>query len=412
MYFSQPYNWLRIHRDQGSDQEFFNASAGKIGWPIAERILRFFLNLCPPNSWTPEGDSNINFVYLMRKSMCMICRCFPRTSSWFIAVGLAGAMVLFGACRGRQEIPVSVSDGTELPIRPIPGFFSAAESYFSPDEQRLILRARLIEQEAEYHVYTVNLDGTDIRRINSLGMDACSYYFPDGSHIVFASTRDNRHLPQGDYSDPNEYPAGAEIYTCRPDGSGLRRITRNENYEAEASLAPDGEWILFGRMSDKKIDLWRMRPDGSEEFRITNTPSTQEGTAFYLPDSKTIIYHAWSIHEQGQQDTPMSIYTMLHDGTDIRQITYEEAINRTPHPAPDGVHIVFAKLLPPYNFEIFLMNMVTGEQIRLTYNNSFDGFPSFSPDGHTISFSSARNLPADSNRTGIYLMDVESLLPL
>jgi Tol biopolymer transport system component len=336
----------------------------------------------------------------MRKYMSMICPCFTRISSWLLVVGLTGAMVLFPACRGNRDVAVSVGDGAELPIRPVPGFFSAAESYFSPDGQRLILSARLIEQEAEYHVYTVNLDGTDIRRINSLGVDASSYYFPDGSRIVFASTRDNRHLPQGDYFDPGDYPAGAELYTCRPDGSGLRRITRNENYEAEVSLAPDGEWILFGRMMDRKIDLWRMRPDGSEEFRITNTPDIQEGTAFYLPDSKTITYHAWSIHDQDQRDVPMGIYRMLHDGTDVRRITYEEGTHRTPHPSPDGAHIVFAKLLPPHNFEIFLMNMVTGEQVRLTYNTAFDGFPSFSPDGHTISFSSARNLPADNNRTG------------
>lgn len=328
-----------------------------------------------------------------------------------IAVGLAGVLLLFLACRGRQDVPVSVSDGTELPIRPVPGFFSAVESYFAPDGQRLILSARLIEQETEYHVYTMNLDGTDIRRINSLGMDACSYYFPDGSRIVFASTRDNRHLPVGDYSNPNEYPLGAEIYTCRPDGSGLRRITWNENYEAEVSIAPDGEWILFGRMIDGKIDLWRMRPDGSEEFRITNTPDLQEGTAFYLPDGETIIYHVSSIRNQGRQDAPIAIYTMLHDGTDVRRITYEDGVNRTPHPAPDGVHIVFSKLLPPNNFEIFLMNMVTGKQVRLTYNNAFDGYPSFSPDGHTISFSSGRDQPDDSGRTGIYLMDVQSLLP-
>ena len=161
-----------------------------------------------------------------------------RPAGWLTAIGLSGFLVLFLACRQKSEVQVSVADGTELPHRPVPGFFSASESYFSPDGQRLILNARLIEQEAVNHVYTVNLDGTDIRRINSLGMDASSYYFPDGSRIVFASTRDNRHLPQGDYSDPSEYPAGAEIYTCRPDGSGLRRLTRNETYEAEASLAP------------------------------------------------------------------------------------------------------------------------------------------------------------------------------
>jgi Tol biopolymer transport system component len=342
--------------------------------------------------------------------MKTFCSSFSRPVNWFPTIGLAGLLILSPACRQKSEVPVSVGDGTELPLRPVPGFFSASESYFSPDGQRLILNARLIEQETMNHVYTVNLDGTDIRRINSLGADASSYYFPDGSRIVFASTRDNRHLPQGDYADPSEYPAGAEIYTCRPDGSGLRRLTRNETYEAETSLAPGGEWILFGRMLEGRIDLWRMRPDGSEEVRITDTPDIQEGAAFYLSDGKTIIYNAWDVRDQDKRDTPVNIYSAHHDGTDVQQITYEAAPSRDPHPSPDGLQIVFAKLLSPDNYEVFLLNTTTGEQVRLTYNDAFDGFPSFSPDGHTISFSSARNLPADSDRTGIYLMDIESLL--
>ncbi|UCH10803.1 MAG: PD40 domain-containing protein, partial [Fidelibacterota bacterium] len=307
----------------------------------------------------------------------------------FICSAIALFLAIMG-CGRNQEKPAMVVGGVELPVRVVPGFYSAAESYFSPDGRRLILNARLIEGEEEYHVYTVNLDGTDIRRINSLGSDACSYYFPDNQRLIFTSTRDNRHLPGGDYSDPADYPTGAELYTCRPDGSDLRRLTRNELYEAEVSISPDGEWVLFGRSIEGRMDLWRMRPDGSDEFRITDTPDDQEGGAFYLPDSRTIIFRAWKIQDQGQRGMPMTIYTINHDGTGLQQITYEEGVNWAPHPAPDGVHFVFVKMLPPHNFEVYLMNMETGKQTRLTYNDAFDGFPSFSPDGHTISFSSSR----------------------
>lgn len=53
---------------------------------------------------------------------------------------------------------------------------------------------------------------------------------------------------------------------------------------------------------------------------------------------------------------------------------------------------------------------MTGQQTRLLYNDAFDSFPSFSPDGHTISFSSSRDMPEDSRRMAIYLMDIQSLL--
>lgn len=334
----------------------------------------------------------------------------PAALTRISTLGLLSLFLVCPGCGGKREAPAVSTEGAELPVRVVPGFYSAAESYFSPDGQRLILNARLIEQEDEYHVYTVRLDGTDIRRINSLGADACSYYFPDGQRLIFTSTRDNPRLPRGDFSDPANYPTGAELYTCRPNGSDLRRLTRNELYEAEVSISPDGQWVLFGRMIDGKMDLWRMRPDGTGEFQITNTPEMQEGGAFYLPDSRHIIFRAWDIKDQGQRGMPMTIYTINHDGTDLKRITHEEGVNWSPHPSPDSVHFVFVKMLPPHNFEVFLMNMDTGQQTRLTYNEAFDAFPSFSPDGHTICFSSSRDMPEDSRRMAIYLMDIQSLL--
>ncbi|MFC1543320.1 TolB family protein [Candidatus Neomarinimicrobiota bacterium] len=329
---------------------------------------------------------------------------------WTVTLALLCLFLVHPRCSGKQQASSAAADVGELPVRIVPGFYSAAESYFSPDGQRLILNARLIEQEEEYHVYTTRLDGTDIRRINSLGVDACSYYFPDGQRLIFTSTRDNLRLPKGNYSDPADYPAGAELYSCRPNGSDLRRLTRNEYYDAEVSLSPDGQWVLFGRMIAGRMDLWRMRPDGAEEFQITKTPELQEGGAFYLPDSRHIIFRAWDISDQGQQGMPMTIYTINHDGTDLERVTHEEGVNWSPHPSPDGVHFVFVKLLPPFNYELFLMNMETGRQTRLTYNDAFDAFPSFSPDGHTISFSSSRNQPESGRRMAIHLMDIQSLL--
>ncbi|GAH79556.1 unnamed protein product, partial [marine sediment metagenome] len=123
-----------------------------------------------------------------------------------------------------------------------------------------------------------------------------------------------------------------------------------------------------------------------------------------------IIFRAWDIKDQGQRGMPMTIYTINHDGSDLKQITHEEGVNWSPHPAPDSVHFVFVKMMPPQNFEVYLMNMETSRQTRLTYNDAFDGFPSFSPDGHTISFSSSRDMPEDSRRMAVHLMDIQGLL--
>jgi len=324
---------------------------------------------------------------------------------------LALLFTLFGPINGQSGGAEPADEtGRELPMKKIPGFYSAAEAYFSPDGQSLVVNALRKADEVDYHVYITNLDGSDIRCINDRGYDACSFFFPDGKRLVFTSTRDNLSLPKGNYSILAEYPTGAELYTCNIDGSDVRRLTNNELYEAEVSLSPDGEWMLFGRLIDGKMDLWRMRPDGTDEFQITKTADWQEGGSFYMPDSEHIIYRAWKVEDQGKRGKPMTVFTIKHDGTDLRQITHEEGMNWAPYPSPDGKHFVFVKNVPPHNFEIFLMELETGKQTRVTYNDAFDGFPVFSPDGHTINFSSSRGQEPGKHRSAIYLMDIASLL--
>jgi Tol biopolymer transport system component len=335
--------------------------------------------------------------------------------------------LLLGACGG----PVSTEDATEpeaaeqatpeeetadldrtvegeLPVRRVPHPGEAAEAYFSPDGKYLIGNAKLADDDV-HQTYIMSLDASEMRRINDRGADACSYFHPDGQSIIWTSTRDHLDLPPGNYSDANDYPQGAELYVSDLNGENIRRLTDNTLYEAEVSYSPDGEWILFGRQTEGRMDLWRMRPDGSGEEQITDTPDWQEGGAFYMPDSETILYRAWNIQDQGQRGMPMTIFTIKHDGTDLRQITDEEGTNWAPYPAPDGKHFAFVKFLPGGNFEIFMMNMETGEQRRLTYHEGFDGFPAISPDGKTLAFSSNRDAAPGERKLFLYLMDISPL---
>ncbi len=327
-----------------------------------------------------------------------------------ITVGLFIIFISASFCFSKEDKKSTGNDKSkELPAKLVPGFYSGAEAYFSPDGKKLIFNARK-KKDDEYHVYTVNIDGTDMLRINDKGADACSYFFPNEKKLVFTSTRDNLDLPPGDYSKPEDYPTGAELYTCNLDGSNRKRLTYNKYYDAEVSVSPDGNWILFGRQIKGHMDLWHMRPDGTKQTQITHTPDWQEGGAFYLPDSKHIIYRAWKTEDQTKRGKPMTIFTIKDDGTELKAITHDDGTNWAPHPSPDGKHFVFVKILQPKNFEVFLMNMETGKQTRLTYNKAFDAFPSFSPDGKTICFSSTRGVKKDVRGMSIYLMDISSLL--
>jgi TolB protein len=323
---------------------------------------------------------------------------------WIFLVGTLPAMAQPAAAPAQT----AADPAKELRIWKVPNMGPAAESYFSPDGKSLICNGKLKDDTA-YQVYTLKIDGTDIRRINDRGDDACSFFFPNGKKLIWTSTRDHLDMPKSNYSDTNNYPQGAELYTSDLKGGKVKRLTHNTQYDAEVTVSPDGKWILFGRQTQGRMDLYRMRTDGSGLFQITNTPEWQEGGAAYMPDGKTILYRAWKIQDQKGRGMPMTIFTIQHDGTGMKQITDEPGTNWAPFPAPDGKHFAFVKLLPPGNFELFLMNMETRQQTRLTYHNGFDGFPSFSPDGKLLSFSSSRDAAPGERTLSLYLMDISSL---
>jgi Tol biopolymer transport system component len=315
---------------------------------------------------------------------------------------------------GASPDTAPIDNSKELPTRVIPNIPAAAEAYYAPDDYHLIAQTQ--DPDAQQPeggrvggalTYIFTDDGKLSRRINDRGQDACSYFFPDQKRIVWTSTKDNMDMPLGDWSSQNEYPQGAELYTSDLEGNDIVRLTDNEWYEAEVSISPNGEWIVFGRQIDGNLNLWRMRPDGSDEQQITFTEDWQPGAPFYLPDNETIMFRAWRSSEYGKvKPTPMTVFTIKHDGSELTQRTFDHDMNWAPYPAPDGRHYVFVKMVDGSNWEVFLGDLAGGEPLRLTYNIGFDGLPSLSRNGKKMLF--ARSETGRDNLS-TYIMDMSSL---
>lgn len=305
----------------------------------------------------------------------------------------------------------------KIKVQRIPNIGAAAEFYFSPDSKKLIGNAKR-EGDESHHVYTLNLDGTDIKRINNKGKDACSFFLWDNKHVVWTSTRDNLDLPPGEWSNAWDYPQGAEIYISDLDGGNVKRITNNKIYEAEVTPRHDGKYLVVGRQTDGKMDLWRIAIDGSEpDFQVTKQEGREPGGVQYIPGTNKLLFRAWKTEDQVRKSKepqarwplPMELYTVKDDGTELTQLTDDGGTNWAPFPAPDGKHYVFAKIFGTRNYEIVLGNYENKEQVRLTYNDAFDGMPSISPDGKWLHFSSSRDSKPGERLITLYLADISSL---
>ena len=309
----------------------------------------------------------------------------------------------------------AASEGTEMPVWKIPNIPSAAEAYYAPDNLHVIAQTQ--DPQAKKNAmgrpgsltYTFTDQGTDIRRINDTGQDACSYFFPDMKRLIWTSTKDNLDMPVGNWSDQSDYPQGGELYTSDLNGKNVKRLTNNKYYEAEVSVSPNGKTIVFGRQIDGKMDLWTMNPDGTNQKQITNTPDWQEGAPVFLPDNEHIMFRAWRRSEYGKvKPTPMTVFTIKKDGTEWKRYTFDRDMNWAPYPMSDGRHYVVVKPVTETNWEIFLGDLAGGPPRRLTFNDSFDGFPSTSPDGKKMLFARSTG-PGFMAGMYTFVMDISSL---
>jgi len=56
------------------------------------------------------------------------------------------------------------------------------------------------------------------------------------------------------------------------------------------------------------------------------------------------------------------------------------------------------------NFDLFIVSIDSNELERITFNETFDGFPMFSPDGSQLVFASNRDAAAEGD-TNVFIVD-------
>lgn len=292
-----------------------------------------------------------------------------------------------------------------------------AEAYFSNDGERLIFQSTRDGGACDQQ-YVMNVDGSGLRRVSTgAGKTTCGYFYDGDRRILFSSTHaaDSACPPRPDPS--RGYVWGLdpfEIYTARPDGSDLQRLTNWNAYTAEATVSPNGQRVVFTSTKDGDLEIYTMNVDGSDVRRLTNSPG-YDGGPFYSPDGAKIVYRAYHSTDSAELATyrellgrnmvrpnRMEIWVMNADGTDPRQITQLGGANFAPYFTPDGRRIIFSsnhRNPRSRNFDLYLVNLDGTGLEQVTTNPEFDGFPMFSPDGTKLIWASNRHAakPTDTN---------------
>ena len=294
-----------------------------------------------------------------------------------------------------------------------------AEAYWSFEGDRLCLQVSNPSMGWNCDRITVTMPDGSLEQIsNGKGVTTCSYFLPGGKNVIFASTRSahNTCPPRPDHSKGYVWPIhdSYEIYVHTLGGGTLPLIT-GAGYDAEATVSPMGDRIVFTSTRSGDLELWTCDLEGKNLFQVTDEPG-YDGGAFFSHDGKQLVFRttAFTPGKRAEEASAykkllskglvrpshMEIYTINVNGKQRRQLTHLGKANFAPSFFPDDKRVIFSSnhhdpKRPAMNFDLFAIDVKSGELEQITTLNGergkqFDGFPLFSPDGKYLAFSSNR----------------------
>ena len=238
-------------------------------------------------TWAPDGSSllvvlsaNRDIMYTMRPDGSGLRRISPRCSGRCLgddnpAFTRSGTRIAFERAFGPVTNDNAAADGiftmdadgtrvVQLTQKTRPTSTEDHAATWSPDGRRLAFQRlnTIASPVGRSAIYVMSASGTQLHRITPTSLDASNpRWSRDGTRILF-----------NDAAEPAD-GKDANIYTVRPDGTGLAKLTNYSGGSAQAFVddwSPDGSKIVFHFQDSGVDDLYIMDADGSNSHPLTH----------------------------------------------------------------------------------------------------------------------------------------------
>ena len=292
-----------------------------------------------------------------------------------------------------------------------------AEAYWSFDDKQIIFQSNNKNWGVDCdQMFLMNVGETFKDSIppmisTGLGRTTCAYFLPDNKSYVYGSTHlGGKECPPAPLRREGKYVwpiyDSYDIFVADLEGNITKQLTTEPGYDAEATVSPKGDKIVFTSMRTGDLELFTMNIDGTDVKQITNQLG-YDGGAFFSPDGTKLIFRSSRpktpeeikeyqdlLKEGLVQPTEMELYICNADGSDLRQLTDLGNANWSPFFHPSGKKILFSSNFEAergFPFNLYMIDIDGKNLKRVTHGETFDAFPVFSNDGKKLIFSSNRN---------------------
>ncbi len=285
---------------------------------------------------------NSRIVSLILVSFAFACRSSRADTEHAIAASVSGRLAFQSNRSGNFEIYLSRSSGTGLDnisqnifdnmvpslsldgkklvylsdrdtVRTIYLFQNNTTSRLLPgtanyDAPRISYAGDEVVFIDNYNIYAMTSAGTGLTALTQTGGDTANFYPSfsfDGLKITFVRTVRQGH---------------SDIYLMSSSGGGAQNLTAGGSDNLYPSFSPDGTEIVFSRsnhiciMTVATLQVVDLMPDDS--LNVNMQP-------VFSPDGQSIAFTT-------NRDGDMEIYTMKRDGTNLKNITDNDAIDLYP----------------------------------------------------------------------------------
>lgn len=221
-------------------------------------------------------------------------------------------------------------------------------------------------------VYTMNMDGSDVRQITSirspLALNGIDWH-PDGSRIVFAHGR------------------GAKLYQVNPDGTGLTLLPNTSGLLTfHPKYSFDGSRLYTQRRPSSAFgpdEVWVSNPDGSAEFQLTSLGELQLPTEIRVNGSVKL-----TVSRGFFPDSRILLLELdASSATDISASQKNEFFPHAPRRGPEN-ELAFVRQGNDGVFNIWKMNVDGSGQVQLTTEGGEEPFWWAPPQLHCSGFQS------------------------
>jgi TolB protein len=197
----------------------------------------------------------------------------------------------------------------------------------------------------------------------------------------------------------------SDLFTVKPNGRALHRLTRTRLFEDRAEWSSDGRRLVFAgsNLSGSREEIWTMSASGRQRRALTSFGSISAAPA-WSPDGRIAFFTLSDFPPPASEEDPpppAEIHSMTADGDDQQRLTNDDEIQTDPSWSPDGSTIAYIHWCEvpgeegAFDLALYLMNRDgTGQRPLLDCSaKRFISNANWSPDGRRIVFEVATARP-------------------